>query len=94
MAAKGYFEHISLDGRTVRERAYECGYRGDVSENIGKNITLLGGLGLRPEAIVDGWMHSPGHKENLLDPDWKEIGIGYAAGGVWGYYTQDFGSGR
>ena len=31
-----------------------------------------------PESVVDGWMNSPGHRENILNPDFTEIGIGYA----------------
>jgi uncharacterized protein YkwD len=30
-----------------------------------------------PEAAIQGWMNSPGHRDNLLDPGWREIGLGY-----------------
>jgi uncharacterized protein YkwD len=46
-----------------------------------------------PQAVVDGWMNSPGHEEILLDGTLREIGVGHASGGSWGnYWTADFGS--
>ena len=30
-----------------------------------------------PEAVVDQWMHSPGHRANILNKDFKELGVGY-----------------
>ena len=47
-----------------------------------------------PEAVVAGWMASPGHRENLLSSQYREIGIGMAVGGgrYGTFWTQDFGA--
>lgn len=43
------------------------------------------------KAVMEGWMNSPGHRANILNPNYKEIGIGIAKGGDYGiYYTQMF----
>lgn len=43
------------------------------------------------EAVMKGWMDSPGHRANILNPNYAEIGIGIAEGGEYGvYYTQMF----
>ena len=41
-----------------------------VAENVAAGYTT-------PEAVVEGWMNSPGHKENILNPEFIHIGIGY-----------------
>lgn len=43
------------------------------------------------EAVVKAWMNSPGHRANILNPNYNEIGVGYATGGSYRYYwTQHF----
>ena len=46
-----------------------------------------------PQQAIDGWMNSPGHRANLLDPNSREVGLGYYVrdGDGRGYVTQDFG---
>ena len=41
-----------------------------VGENVAAGYTT-------PEAVVEGWMNSPGHRANILNPEFKHIGIGY-----------------
>jgi uncharacterized protein YkwD len=57
---------------------------------IGENIAC----GQRSAAeVVEGWMNSPGHRANILKPDFTHIGVGYATGGRAGtYWTQLFGA--
>lgn len=44
-----------------------------------------------PEAVVDAWMKSPGHRANILKREYTEIGCGAALGGSYGcYWTQEF----
>ncbi|MBP1934323.1 CAP domain-containing protein [Ammoniphilus resinae] len=44
-----------------------------------------------PEEVVNGWMNSPGHRANILNPNYTEIGVGLAKGGQYGFYwTQQF----
>lgn len=46
-----------------------------------------------PEEVVAAWMASPGHRANILNPNYTEIGVGLAHGGPYGYYwTQEFGA--
>ncbi|WP_188207144.1 SafA/ExsA family spore coat assembly protein [Alkalibacillus aidingensis] len=43
------------------------------------------------EAVVESWMNSPGHRQNILNPDMTHIGVGYAEGGSRStYWTQMF----
>jgi uncharacterized protein YkwD len=74
MFAKRYFAHVSPDGiepfTWVRQRGYR--YR-----TIGENLAL----GYRSGgAVVDGWMHSPGHRANILQRSFDEVGIAVADG--------------
>lgn len=41
-----------------------------------------------PQAVVNSWMNSSGHRANILNPSYKKIGVGYVASG--NYWTQMF----
>ena len=44
-----------------------------------------------PEDVVEAWMNSEGHRENILNPNFTKIGVGYVQGGSYGsYWTQEF----
>jgi uncharacterized protein YkwD len=92
MLKRGYFEHKSPDGITVRERSKAAGYNW---RSIGENIAE-GQLSVAE--VVDTWMNSPGHRRNLLDPGFRELGVGLALGnGRGGYrvlWVQNFGTPR
>ncbi len=69
MAVHGYFGHKDRLGRLVDGRADAFGYRWRaIAEN------LAGGQESPQEAIQD-WMDSPGHRRNMLDPNFTEIGL-------------------
>ena len=88
MGDQNYFNHTSLDGREFYERIIDAGYD---YRNCGENIAA--GYAT-PADVVDGWMNSDGHRANILDPDYCDIGVGYAAVGGsqhYHYWTQDFG---
>ncbi len=88
MGDQNYFSHTSLDGREFYERIADAGYD---YRSCGENIAA--GYA-SPEAVVEGWMNSDGHRANILDPDYCDIGVGYAAVGgsqYYHYWTQDFG---
>ncbi|MFZ0614703.1 MAG: CAP domain-containing protein, partial [Desulfobacterales bacterium] len=88
MAARNYFSHTSLDGRLFSERITAAGYE---YQRCGENIAA--GYAT-PAAVVDGWMNSDGHRANILNPDYCDIGVGYAAvdgSDFYHYWTQDFG---
>lgn len=92
MAEEGYFAHRDAENRGYADRYaahdYEC--RVPVTERKsltgGENISLYPVEGNSDaadeiaEAVVDGWMGSPGHRENMLDPAWRVEGIGAAVG--------------
>lgn len=82
MVAKGYFSHYGSSGGTLGGRVTRSGYLSDAGEyEIGENIG--GGKGHRfgsPIAVVSEWMHSAPHRANLLDPDFRDSGLGIARG--------------
>jgi uncharacterized protein YkwD len=84
MARKDKAGH-ELDGKTVRERVQEKGYKYDlVGENVAWNQRS-------PEDLVARWMNSPQHRQNILCKDFTEIGIGVACNkDSEPYYTQVF----
>ena len=47
-----------------------------------------------PEEVVAGWMNSPGHRENILSPNFTEMGVGMTSGGgkFGTYWAQEFGA--
>ena len=100
MAAKGFFTHESADGTTFPDRVrryYGMGRHRYWS--VGENI-LWSSPSVDPRRALEMWMASPRHRENILTPRWREIGIGAvhvpAAPGVYGgapttVVTTDFG---
>ncbi|MFE2416623.1 CAP domain-containing protein [Streptomyces hokutonensis] len=87
MVARAFYSHTSPDGSQPWDRAAAAGSR---RRTIGENIAC----GQRsPAEVVEGWMNSPGHRANILKPDFTHIGIGFAGGGQMGtYWTQLFGA--
>lgn len=72
MFAKHYFQHISPDGIDPFTWAEKRGYD---YRKIGENLAV----GYRRASdVIDGWMHSDGHRENVLGRDYDEIGIAIA----------------
>src|SRR5215207_3166991 len=82
-----------------------CGHQDTQGNGPGYRALTFGYLGsagwenafcgyVTPEAAIQGWMNSPGHRANLLDPNLREIGLGYYRRGSdgRGYVTQGFGN--
>lgn len=87
MATKRFFGHIGSDGSNPIQRVAATGYRWIL---IGENIAA--GY-LTAQGVVDAWMASAGHRANILNPRFTEIGLGhlFVAGSPWGtYWTQVF----
>ncbi|MFD0339380.1 CAP domain-containing protein [Streptomyces sp. NPDC127117] len=84
MAARGFFDHTDPDGRSPWDRAAKAGVQGLAAENIARGQASA-------QAVMDSWMNSDGHRANILNCDYKTLGIGvhYGSGGPW--WTQDFG---
>lgn len=70
MAARGYFSHTSLDGRSPGQRITAAGY---AWRTYGENIAM--GYG-DWSAALRGWMNSAGHRRNMLNPAFQHIGLG------------------
>lgn len=85
MAKYSYFSHTSRDGRTPWQRMREAGYYYGSAENIAAGQTTA-------KSVMYAWMHSAGHRKNILTCSNKAMGVGVARGGSYGiYWTQDFG---
>ncbi|KOX05981.1 CAP domain-containing protein [Streptomyces sp. NRRL B-3648] len=84
MAARGFFDHTDPDGRTPWDRAASAGITELGGENIARGQADAA-------AVMQSWMNSPGHRANILNPDFKTLGVGvhFGPGGPW--WTQDFG---
>jgi len=69
MAERGYFAHVSPEGRDLARRLAGAGI---VYANAGENIGGNAGA----EGAVRAWLASPGHRQNLLSPAFERIGVG------------------
>lgn len=85
MFAGQYFEHISPLGKGPADLAKAAGY---LYVSIGENLAL--GNYKDDAALVEAWMNSPGHRANILDPRFTEIGIGVGITATSYYSTQNF----
>ena len=73
MAEHGFFAHKDPDGNTVLQRAANAGIRWHM---LGENLAFERGY-VSPTAItIRGWMESPGHRENILEPRFALSAIG------------------
>ncbi|GGT01548.1 MULTISPECIES: CAP domain-containing protein [Streptomyces] len=84
MAAQGFFDHTDPSGATPWDRAEAAGISGLGGENIARGQADAA-------AVMDAWMNSEGHRANILNCDFKTLGVGvhFGSGGPW--WTQDFG---
>ena len=91
MAQHNFFEHEGSDGSTVAVRATRAGYQWrSIGENIAAGPTTAA-------AVVQGWLDSPGHCANIMDPAYVDMGIAYATepkSQAWIYWSQVFGRSR
>ena len=91
MAAQNYFSHRAPDGSQVSDRASRAGYSW---QRIGENIAAGQGS---EEQVMAGWLASPGHCSNIMNPDFTEMGAAYAidkSSAAGSYWTQVFGTPR
>ncbi len=87
MIQHNFFAHDNpVTGTRLRDRAEEFGYEFLL---IGEN--LAAGQP-DPQRVMSDWMGSPGHRANILNPDYEELGVGIRRGGEFGiYWVQEFG---
>jgi uncharacterized protein YkwD len=72
MVRRHYFEHVDLDGRTPADRVKAAGYR---ERLVGENIAYGP---MSAEEVVEGWLASAGHCQNIMDPRFAEMGLALA----------------
>jgi len=101
MLDKDYASHDSPGGETVGKRLERFGYGSDgyYYYLIGENIAWGCGSRGSPAHLFKWWMHSRGHRHNILNKKFREVGIGARSGGFKScanaaMYTVDFGSRR
>ena len=98
MDGTGCFLHLCPKEKPLPKRVKKTGYyAGASSVAVAENIAWGGESLGSPASIVDAWMHSSGHRANILSPDLSEVGVGFHLGSpddgaeVAGIYTTDFG---
>lgn len=100
MVSERFFEHTAPDGSNFLTRIKRTSYlKGSIRRwSVGENIAWATGELATPEAIVLAWMRSPGHKRNILNGRFTELGLGVAigapqsgAGGAAATYVNEFG---
>lgn len=84
MATHRRMSHTGSDGSTMQSRIEATQYNWST---IGENVAMG-----QPTAaaVITAWMNSPGHRRNILNPAFTELGVGYAQGGGRPYWTQVF----
>lgn len=81
MVARGYFAHVTPDGRSVTDRIRATGYLGGSGDwALGEDIGWGTGTASTPESIFQAFMNSPPHRHVILSRDFREIGVGVAPG--------------
>ncbi|MET9596157.1 CAP domain-containing protein [Streptomyces sp. NPDC006459] len=88
MARSGVMSHTGPDGSTMTTRVEAAGYAWSrLGENIARGQSDA-------DAVMKAWMNSSGHRANILNCDFKEIGIGFHKGDGGPWWTQNFGAPR
>ena len=89
MHGRGYFAHRSPRGTTPHQRIVRAGY--PAPRLTGENLAKGEGAAGAPSSIVDGWMHSPGHRANILRRGFAEIGVAIVERDDLAMYVTTFG---
>ncbi|GAU70127.1 membrane protein CrgA [Streptomyces sp. NBRC 110611] len=84
MARRGFFGHTDPDGDTPWDRARDLGIDNLGGENLARGQADA-------EAVMETWLDSPGHRANILNCEYRTLGVGarFGPGGPW--WTQEFG---
>src|SRR4051812_5012044 len=97
MVRRGYFAHVSPSGMTLVARIRRTRYLGAHHWIVGENLAWGTRAKGSPRAIVRAWMQSPHHRDNILHPSFRDVGIGIVSGAPRlrqhpaATYTTDFG---
>lgn len=86
MAARQFFDHTNPDGAGPQQRIEATGYQWSTwGENIARGQS-------DPASVMNSWMNSPGHRANILNCAFKQLGVGVHMGQGGPWWTQDFGT--
>lgn len=100
LVAERFFDHTAPDGTTMLTRIQRTGYlKGRWRRwSVGENIAYGTGQLATPKAVVAAWMKSPGHRKNLLQKRFRQVGLGATLGdpddgpdALGATYVNDFG---
>ena len=82
MVREAFFAHQAPAGPDLAGRLTQAGYLGPAATGwiVGENLAWAVGATATPRQLVAAWMQSPGHRRNVLEPEFRDIGIGVAAG--------------
>ncbi|MCW2989457.1 MAG: hypothetical protein JWM73_51 [Solirubrobacterales bacterium] len=99
MVSQSFFDHVSPGGSTFVQRIVASSYLHPTDGySLGENLAWGAGAMATPKQIVRAWMHSPGHRANILNGSYRDIGVGVTlgvpvAGGASGAtYVNEFGA--
>ena len=94
MACNDFFSHTGSDGSSMAGRISAAGYSYSWAA---ENIAASSSCGFSAQSVVNMWMGSTGHRNNILSPNAVHIGVGFrcvndgTSGDLDGYYTANFG---
>lgn len=94
MSQDNYFSHDTMD-RECGTLVIKCGPWERIANYSSGAIGENAAAGFHsPEAVMQGWMNSPGHRSNILNPNTRSIGVGFfqGSGDYHSYWVQDFGT--
>jgi uncharacterized protein YkwD len=98
MVTESFFAHVAPDGASLVDRLTAARYIDpDGDWTVGENIAWGQANYATPRSIMVAWMNSPGHRKNVLTPEFTQVGVGVVPGTpgdpTWGAtYTTDFGA--
>jgi uncharacterized protein YkwD len=85
MVQHNYLDHTGFDGSEPQERADRSGYH--VPPNSGWIVVeVISAISAEPQGPLNWWLSDAQHRRVLMNPRWRELGIGYAQGGDYGNY--------
>lgn len=84
MAKQRYFAHTAPDGTVAWDYFSNVGY---IYEIAGENLAITNE---NAEAVIDGWLNSPAHRDNLLSSQFVDFGIGMARFGEYRGHQDTF----
>jgi len=85
MARTNNMDHTGSDGSSPGDRCQKAGFNWSaVAENIAFGQDSM-------DSVMDSWLNSPGHRENIMNPEYTMMGSAVSYSGSTPYYTQDFG---